>query len=95
MEHKDILPDAPLEDLAHSASSNNMEQLQQDSLCGCFYCLQIFDPTEIEEWLIDDNAIDYKGTAVCPYCGVDSIIAKSAGYPLTIDFLQKMKKRWF
>lgn len=86
---------SPPEVLAHAASSNNMEQLKNDKLCGCFYCLRIFDPAEIEEWIIDDNPIDRYGTAICPHCDVDSVIAESAGYPLTEAFLRKMKNCWF
>lgn len=90
-----LLESIPVERRAHSASSNHMAQLKQDRLCGCFYCLRIYDPAEIEEWIIDDNPIDKDGTAICPYCGVDSVIGESSGYPLTNEFLKKMKKAWF
>ncbi len=75
---------------AHSFSSNHKKQLLQDKKCGCFYCLEIFDPKEIKEWVPD-----YEGTAICPYCGLDSIIGESSGYPITKEFLSKMKARWF
>jgi hypothetical protein len=91
----ELLTSLPLEHQAHAASSNHMEQLKQDKLCGCFYCLRIFNPYEIEEWIIDDNPIDKGGTAICPYCGVDAIIGESSGYPLTVEFLKKMNKAWF
>jgi len=97
-EHIDIdelLGTIPAEQRAHSAASNHMAQLKKDRLCGCFYCLRIYDPAEIVEWIVDDNPIDKDGTAICPYCGVDSVIGESAGYPLTIEFLGKMKKAWF
>lgn len=80
---------------AHECSSNHMPELKKDSNCGCFYCLAIYDPAEIEEWIIDDNPIDRRGTAICPYCGIDSVIGESAGYPITKDFLQAMQHRWF
>lgn len=75
---------------AHEFSYNHKEQLQKDKKCGCFYCLTIFSPKEIVEWI--DDAL---GTAICPYCGVDSIIGESSGYPITKEFLTKMKKFWF
>ncbi|MEG2935162.1 MAG: cytoplasmic protein [Clostridium sp.] len=75
---------------AHEYSSNNKSQLEQDEVCGCFYCLSIFNPEEIEEW-IDDG----EGTAVCPYCGMDSVIGESSEYPITKAFLGKMKDYWF
>ncbi len=75
---------------AHRYSSNHKEQLVKDRKCGCFYCLSIFNPAEIEEWIEDVS-----GTAVCPFCGIDSIISESSGYPLTEEFLGKMRSRWF
>ncbi len=91
----DVLDAIPLERRAHSAASNHMAQLKQDKRCGCFYCLRIYNPAEIEEWIIDDNPIDKGGTAICPYCGIDSVIGESSGYPLSVEFLEKMKKVWF
>ena len=76
--------------LAHKFSANHRQALSKDNRCGCFYCLEIFSPTEINEW-IDD--ID--GTACCPYCGIDSIIGESSGYPITKIFLKEMRDYWF
>ena len=80
---------------AHKFSNNHMEQLRQDSICGCFYCGKIFSPQEIEEWLIADNDCDSQGTAVCPYCGIDSVIGVSSGFPITAEFLEKMNRYRF
>ena len=88
MEVKDFM-------LAHTFSSNNMNALKNDNVCGCFYCLKIFSPTEIEDWQINDCDCDRYGTAVCPYCSVDSIIGESSGYSITEEFLKGMYKRWF
>ena len=76
--------------MAHQYSSNHKELLLKDWKCGCFYCLEIFDPIEIKEWLPDE-----KGTAACPYCGVDSIIGAYSNDPITVEFLSEMKKFWF
>lgn len=80
---------------AHNLSNNHKAQIEKDKLCGCFYCLTIFDPKEIEEWIIDDNPCDRVGTAICPYCGIDSVIGESSGFPITKEFLEKMRDRWF
>ncbi|WP_152446505.1 cytoplasmic protein [Bacillus sp. THAF10] len=74
---------------SHRFSSHNRKDLEKDSTCGCFYCLKIFNPKEIVEWWDDDN------TAVCPYCGIDSIIGESSGFPITELFLKSMHKVWF
>jgi len=35
------------------------------------------------------------GTALCPHCGVDSVIGSAAGFPLTDEFLKAMHQEWF
>lgn len=75
---------------AHKFSSNHLELLLKDKKCGCFYCMSIFDPKEITEYVEDISA-----TAICPYCGIDSIISESSGYPITVEFLERMNKNWF
>jgi hypothetical protein len=74
---------------AHQHSRHNRSTLGEDQLCGCFHCLRIFNPNEIDEWL------DHDTTAVCPYCGIDSIIGEGSGNILTKAFLQEMHNRWF
>jgi len=75
---------------AHRFCINNKPMLIKDKKCGCFYCLSIFNPSEILEW-IPDTA----GTALCPKCGIDSVIGKSSGYPITKEFLAEMNEYWF
>ena len=63
---------------AHNAARFNRDTLAQDSKCGCFYCLNIFSPSKIEEWCpeVEDSE---EVTAICPHCGVDSVIGESCG----------------
>ena len=75
---------------AHRFSSDHRERLLKDEKCGCFYCMKIFDQKEITDWIKDPA-----GTAVCPYCGIDSVIGQHSGYPITKEFLEKMKRYWF
>lgn len=75
---------------AHKFSSNHKQELLNDKKCGCFFCLKIFNPQEIKEWIADNS-----GTAICPYCGIDSIIGESSGYPITLEFLEAMNNYWF
>lgn len=79
---------------AHKASSHNRDILKHDTKCGCFYCLKVFSPSEIKEWCIE-SADGEEATAICPYCGVDSIISESSGFPLTQEFLLAMHNIWF
>ncbi len=80
---------------AHDKCRNHKPELEVPQKCGCFHCLKIFDSSEIERWLIHDNPADRRGTALCPYCGVDSVIGERSGYEITEDFLKAMKEEWF
>lgn len=75
---------------AHTFSSNHRSELLKDHKCGCFSCLAIFNPEEISEWIDANN-----DTAICPYCGIDSIIGECSGYPITKEFLKQMNQFWF
>jgi|GEM_PF-2508688 len=74
---------------AHEWSSYHRETLRESEICGCFYCLKVFPPREIELWTDDDD------TALCPKCGIDSVIGSASGYSIEREFLQKMHDHWF
>ena len=76
--------------LAHQFSVNNRKQLEQSSVCGCFYCRKIFNPNEITEWIPEKS-----GTALCPYCGIDSVIGDASGFQITEQLLKDMSQYWF
>ena len=75
---------------AHKLCSNNRSILRESKLCGCFYCLSLFNYDMVTDW-IDD--ID--GTALCPFCSIDSVIPKSKKYDFPVDILQRMHEVWF
>jgi hypothetical protein len=74
---------------AHKHSSNHRVELLTSDVCGCFYCLEIYPPDELEDWIDDDNC------ALCAKCGIDSVIGSVSNYPITREFLAEMKRYWF
>ena len=44
---------------------------------------------------IEELVEDTDGTALCPFCCIDSVIGDSSGFPITGKFLQEMHKRYF
>jgi hypothetical protein len=74
---------------AHEHSSGHRESISASALCGCFYCCSVFAPTAVKEW------VDSEQTALCPECGIDSVIGSAAGYPVTRAFLERMRAYWF
>jgi hypothetical protein len=74
---------------AHEHCSKHRPEIIGSETCGCFYCLEIFTASEIEDW-VDDGQ-----TALCAKCGIDSVIGSASGFPVTKEFLQEMHKFWF
>ncbi len=74
---------------AHKHSSNHREEVFASDICGCFYCLEIYSPREILDWVDDDKC------ALCAKCGIDSVIGSASKYPITKEFLNEMKQYWF
>lgn len=78
---------------AHRHSSRHRQEVLASDRCGCFYCLAIFAPSAIERWV--DEWENVGQTALCPSCGIDSVIASESGYPITEEFLARMRTHWF
>jgi hypothetical protein len=57
-------------------------------VAGCFYCIPVFDVEEIEEW------IDGGQTALCPHCGIDSVLPVIDGQP-DVVFVWATHRYWF
>lgn len=79
---------------AHDRSSNHRADVEASLLCGCFFCCATFSPGEIHEWTDDDDS-GVGQTAICPRCGIDSVIGDRSGVPLTPEFLAMMQRHWF
>ncbi|HKI52943.1 MAG TPA: cytoplasmic protein [Anaerolineales bacterium] len=79
---------------AHKHSSHHRAEVIESEICGCFHCLEMFPPEDIEEWW-DEGESGIGQTAVCPRCGIDSVIGSRACFPLTKTFLIRMHDYWF
>jgi hypothetical protein len=75
---------------AHACSIRRRTEIEQSALCGCFHCKRAFLPSDITQWT---DAQDV--TALCPRCGIDSVIGSASGYPIDAEFLAAMHLRWF
>jgi hypothetical protein len=49
-------------------ATRNRSKIKDDTQCGCYQCLSVIPGREIREWT------DNSKTAICPKCGVDSLI---------------------
>jgi len=78
---------------AHRHSSGHRQEVLASEVCGCFHCCKTFPPSSISEWIDEYEGMGQ--TALCPHCGIDSVIGVLSGYPVTPQFLQQMHDYWF
>jgi len=77
----------------HRFCGGHRDSIQKSNLVGCFYCCQIYPAKEVNEWIDEINGIGQ--TALCPKCGIDSILGDYDVKILDKEFLEKMRTRWF
>ncbi len=75
---------------AHTHAADHRAELERSAVAGCFYCLAVFEPNEIKDWVDDGKC------ALCPKCGIDSVIGDASGFPIADKkFLHEMNGFWF
>lgn len=67
-------------------SYSNRESIFSDTLCSCYYCRNKFLGGEIKEWIRKGE-----NTALCPKCGIDSVIP----FDVDDDTLKQAQQKWF
>lgn len=84
---------------AHAHCARHRDEILRSDICGCFYCIATFSPTEIDVWIherpANEDVAASDDTALCPRCGIDFVIGSASGYPITVEFLTRMKEHWF
>ena len=75
----------------HQYSISNKQSILSSNKCGCFFCKKIFDNNLISEHYINDKNGE---TAICPFCGVDSILPDSK-VEISPELLDDMYNVWF
>lgn len=71
---------------AHVYCDKNEAFVRRSTKCGCFYCGEIFPVSSYIEFI--------NGTAICPVCGIDSVLPNCC-VEISDEFLLKMHNRWF
>jgi hypothetical protein len=82
------MKDQTLRDIAIHAMKNR-KSIMDSAVCGCFSCKTIFSNNDIVEWT------DWGETAICPKCGVDTVLPQSAGVTLDTEHLSEIAKFLF
>lgn len=63
-------------------------KLEASEACGCYFCLKIYNPNEIDEWIDDEQ------TAICPHCGIDAVLAYEVDLDKNLDNFSNSLKNW-
>jgi hypothetical protein len=79
--------------VANMHATCNRAEIEKSTLCYCYCCCNSFGPDEIKEWINEFKLIGE--TAICPKCGIDSVLGDSCGMDLTEEFLEELRKYWF
>jgi hypothetical protein len=74
---------------AREHASRHRAEIQASARCGCYFCFHTFSHTEIKAWVDSDQ------TALCPACGIDSVIGDASKHRLDGRFLRQMHTHFF
>jgi hypothetical protein len=75
---------------AHRHCTANRKAIKASASCGCFYCRESFSASRVDDFIEDED------TALCPVCGIDSVLPDASGLPVTEPpFLTAMHAYWF
>jgi hypothetical protein len=83
----------------HKFCRYQRNRLEASEQVGCFYCETVFKASEIESWC--DERDQKECTAMCPECGIDSIIGMNDAVKNGVaeneflELLHKMNLHWF
>lgn len=84
-------PAPPLEGLVppnEMADFRNRSAIEKANSCACYGCLATFDASEVTKWTDDGQ------TAICPRCGIDSVLAQTEP-KITMEQLQALHQKAF
>lgn len=81
----------------HSKSTMNRHAIESSDQVGCFCCERIWDPLDfpIKNWIDEHADKNGNATALCPFCGIDSIVAKLSVGKVTVYMLDQLERYWF
>jgi hypothetical protein len=74
--------------------ATTVPRLQQVRLAVASDCCTTFGSGEISEW-VDEDPSGEGQTALCPKCGIDSVIGDKSGADISPEFLRIMHAYWF
>ena len=81
--------DSTLYIAAKVRSAQHRAELEASGHCACFFCFKRFATSEIKAW------VDANQTALCPHCGLDSVLGSGVDQRIDDRFLRKMHQHYY
>jgi hypothetical protein len=78
----------------HDLARAHRALVEASKTCGCFYCRKTFPASEIREWVDKAPGSGGSTTALCPRCGIDSVLPGGL-IKLSKAMLDEMNDYWF
>ncbi|MEO8699148.1 MAG: cytoplasmic protein [Kofleriaceae bacterium] len=82
-------PDVSLYVAAKERASRHRAELEASGHCACFFCFKKFPTSDIKTW------IEANQTALCPHCGLDSVLGSGTDHRIDDQFLRKMHQHYY
>ncbi len=79
-----INPAAKTYNDAYAHASRHRVEVEASERCGCFSCFRMFSPSTITKW------IDSNQTALCPLCGIDTVLGSASMHQINDTFLRRL-----
>ena len=73
-------------------SKNNEVEILRSTKCGCYFCEGIYSARKVSDWSQEEGGVS---SAVCPRCGMNTVIGDASGVPLTKAVLKEMNEAFY
>ena len=72
-------------------AEDNEIEIVQSKKCGCYFCRQVYDARNVQEWIDDERGV----TALCPECGMDAVIGDASGVEISKPLMKEMNLAFY
>lgn len=78
------------EEIFKHTTNNDIEILNSEK-CSCLFCRHTYDARKIQDWINDEQGV----TAICPECGMDSVVGDASGFVFDHDSLREINLAFY
>lgn len=71
-------------------SYENQKDILSSKICGCYFCLNVYESKLVKDYVKDKNGF----TAICPKCGIDSVVPFDLELDSNPDLFKLSPKAW-